>query len=287
MGETTVMIVILNFGFKRFFMNWAKFAQKFDWKFLVIALDKEGYNYYKEHSRFVFLGVDDNLSSGESDFTDHKGFTSILSMRVGIVSRILSLGYSVMHHDVDIGFYKDPFLDLYVGCDMMFQMNWPDCETIPIEMDNGKKKRVCRNLKSTYGNAEIIPNAGFYLFQPTENVIRIWQRIACSEKDDQMMVKKTITDGKEMIFVTNIKEESDKLKRNSTQASFCFFDQSKVSTGCMLYSGINITEETEMLHANCVIGLDNKMKFLNHYNLWNVFANEDEAEGKFEWAQMG
>ena len=44
-------------------------------------------------------------------------------MKIRFVLKVLQLGFNVMFSDVDIGFFQDPFVNMFHGCDLIGQQN--------------------------------------------------------------------------------------------------------------------------------------------------------------------
>jgi len=107
----TVLITACNYGFINHLHNFKCFVDRLGMKFLVIAMDKQAYNYLTNHTSmhtFFMTGGSIGEVTGLPQEFRSKQFNLITAKKKEIVHDILMLGYDVLFSDTDVAMIRDP-----------------------------------------------------------------------------------------------------------------------------------------------------------------------------------
>ena len=85
---------------------------RYGWKFVIFAQEQKGFDYYSNLTDFVIH--DSDFASGFGTGFQSQ-YQQITNRKLNIIQLIINLGFNVFLSDADIGFYADPFDELFQG----------------------------------------------------------------------------------------------------------------------------------------------------------------------------
>ena len=208
--------------------------KEFD-KVIVFCSDKDGYNRCKEinFNYFEYVNIPELKVSDLIENQDNKQehYTRLTFVKIVLISYILELGY--------IPFYLDP--------DMSFKTNSIDNL---ITYFNNKTEFVCSGTPS-YMNSNIM------IVKPTLNT--------------NFLFNLQIKDVEHVINTEGLYSDEDFLRPRmqflQTMNKINFISQIEYPPGCDAKKYI---KEAKIIHANCFVGLENKIKLIKECNAWYI-----------------
>lgn len=109
--EKTVLVTGCNYGFINHLHNFKCFADRLGMKFLVIAMEKDAYEYIVNNTTmtsYLMAGGAVGEVTGDSTEFRSKFFNLITARKKEAVHDILQLGYDVVFSDTDVAMVRDP-----------------------------------------------------------------------------------------------------------------------------------------------------------------------------------
>ena len=208
--------------------------KEFD-KVIVFCSDKDGYNRCKEinFKYFEYVNIPELKVSDLIENQDNKQehYTRLTFVKIVLISYILELGY--------IPFYLDP--------DMSFKTNSIDNL---ITYFNDKTEFVCSGT-STYMNSNIM------IVRPSLNT--------------NFLFNLEIKEVDHIINTEGLYSDEDFLRPRmqflQTMNKINFISQIEYPPGCDAKKYI---KEAKIIHANCFVGLENKIKLIKECNAWYI-----------------
>ncbi|XP_062208708.1 uncharacterized protein At4g15970-like [Phragmites australis] len=219
---------------------------------LIVAFDAGAFDHCRAvHPHCYLLEMKGmNLSSANRFLT--KGYLELVWTKLSLQQRVLELGYNYLFTDVDVMWLRDPFRHINLFADVTMSCDY------------------------FYGDAESLknsPNTGFYYVKSTNRTVemlRYWRaaRSRFPPHHDQKIFD-------------NIKHEL----AAELGVRIAFLETALFDTFCELHGGG--MERVCTMHANCCIGLENKMHDLrNVIEDWKNYTRLTPAEkktGKVRW----
>ncbi|KAG2602969.1 hypothetical protein PVAP13_5KG729864 [Panicum virgatum] len=219
---------------------------------LIVAVDAGGFDRCRAvHPHCYRLEVKSANVSAANRFLS-KGYLEIVWAKLSLQQRVLELGYNYLFTDVDVMWLRDPFRHINLYADV----------TMSCDRFSGEPE----SLKNS-------PNTGFYYVKSTERtvaMVRYWRaaRPRFPPHHDQKILD-------------NIKSELV----GELGVRIAFLDTALFGTFCEFRDGIDGRVCT--MHANCCIGLDNKVRELRGVvAAWKNYTALPPAEkeaGKARW----
>ena len=208
--------------------------KEFD-KVIVFCSDKDGYNRCKEinFNYFEYVNIPELKVSDLIENQDNKQehYTRLTFVKIVLISYILELGY--------IPFYLDP--------DMSFKTNSIDNL---ITYFNDKTEFVCSGT-STYMNSNIM------IVRPSLNT--------------NFLFNLEIKEVDHIINTEGLYSDEDFLRPRmqflQIMNKINFISQIEYPPGCDAKKYI---KEAKIIHANCFVGLENKIKLIKECNAWYI-----------------
>ena len=220
---------------------------------VVIALDQKAYSRCSALHPHCY-----HLETKGDNFTDEAFFMTphylhMMWRRIEFLGSLLEMGYSFLFTDADIMWFRDPFLQFYKDAD--FQIACDNFNGNPYDLNN-------------------MPNGGFNYVRSNNRTIQFYKfwfnsRIAYPKLHDQDMLNRI----KSHPFISDIKLE---IRFLSTEyfGGFCQAsrDFNKVCT----------------MHANCCVGLDNKVNdlkiLLEDWRKYVVLPANEKEHAHASWS---
>ncbi|KAG2593877.1 hypothetical protein PVAP13_5NG012675 [Panicum virgatum] len=219
---------------------------------LIVAVDAGGFDRCRAvHPHCYLLEVRSANVSAANRFLS-KGYLELVWTKLSLQQRVLELGYNYLFTDVDVMWLRDPFRHINQYADV----------TMSCDRFSGEPE----SLKNS-------PNTGFHYVKSTERtvaMVRYWRaaRPRFPPHHDQKIFD-------------NIKREL----AGKLGVRIAFLDTALFGTFCEFRDGIDGGVCT--MHANCCIGLDNKVRELRGVvAAWKNYTALPPAEkeaGKASW----
>ena len=177
-----------------------------------------------------------NMQSDKLSRYGSKAFKQKMNIRTFMILEALHLGYSVLHSDADVYFFKDPLSNLHVMCD-------EHCDIAAL-VDN------------------FILNAGFVYIRNTQASIRVYKHMKNiaenTAKDDQVALNIAI--GRQMAIknITLVRLPKKKYKCGKN-----FYQEGRRN-----FAGDNPCPECLVVHNNWIIGQEAKEYRFKELHQW-------------------
>ncbi|XP_062208711.1 uncharacterized protein At4g15970-like [Phragmites australis] len=218
---------------------------------LVVTLDHDGFTRCRAvHPHCYLLEVQSaNLSSANRFMT--KEYLELVWTKISFQQRILELGYNFLFTDTDILWFRNPFRHITVYADMSCSTDYFKAESAPL--DNTL-------------------NTGFYHMKSSNRsieMIKYWRaaRARFPGNNDQEVFSKIKNE-----LVSELQARIEPLE-TVYFSGFCEYH--------------NNLDKVCTMHANCCIGLENKVHDLKDIaTYWKNYTNltpEERKMGSFKW----
>nr|CAB3499685.1 unnamed protein product [Digitaria exilis] len=221
---------------------------------LVVALDPGRLRHCRAVHPHCYLVEVKGMNVSAANRFNSRAYLGVVWSKLSIQQRILELGYNYLFTDVDVMWFRNPFrhinlyADLTISCDRYF----------------GKPEDLYNS-----------PNTGFYYAKSnnrTVQMLRHWQaarsRFLPANKHDQQIFGaiKTELAGQLSVRIHFVD--------TALFGSFCAFPGEVSGSVCTM-------------HANCCMGLDNKMQDLTNiiadWKNYTSMTPADRKSGKAKW----
>eukprot|EP00293_Proteomonas_sulcata_P016875 CAMPEP_0184299264 /NCGR_PEP_ID=MMETSP1049-20130417/9903_1 /TAXON_ID=77928 /ORGANISM="Proteomonas sulcata, Strain CCMP704" /LENGTH=349 /DNA_ID=CAMNT_0026609645 /DNA_START=484 /DNA_END=1533 /DNA_ORIENTATION=+ len=264
-----VVVTAANWGYYEILQNWMCHADRFLWKYLIVALDNTLYQQIQQqfpdkHVCTVRNGNTGNLTAA-SEFRE-KQFNALSCLKTRAVADILGHGYSVWFLDVDVRWKSDIWPSVYrSSCDYSFQVNKP--KYVPHSMHYKRKDEG---------------NTGVYYAKSTVSIRRFFRQFVdgpCTRPglDDQTLFWRSMStleaSGEAVLLLP---DEDSQVGIPATQnvssnlLSFCPLDPFKFASGWSLRISSSTRRKlgVQLVHANYLKGKKSKVQMLKKAGYW-------------------
>ncbi|CAM0884384.1 unnamed protein product [Alopecurus aequalis] len=217
---------------------------------LVIAVDRAAYHHCRRVHPFCYLlkaTTSMNLSSASNYMSD--AYVELVWAKLELQQHVLQLGYNFLFTDVDIVWFRDPFRHIGVHADMATS---------------------CDQYNGDTDSLANWPNTGFYYVKSTGRTVEMLRRWRTA--------RWRFPRGHEQTIFNHIKHELAAAD-GDLRVRFQFLDTARFGGFCQLFR--NDMAEACTMHANCCVGLGNKLSDLRDVlGQWKKYTTMPPQERK-------
>lgn len=213
---------------------------------MVVTLDSKAYSRCRDvHPHCYPLQVEDhNVTNEAADFLTPK-YLKIVWRKIEVQRSILQYGYNFLFTDVDIMWFRNPFLHFYRHVDIQISCDW--CNRDPFDMENK-------------------PNSGFIFVESNNRSIEFYNFWLNSQKTyPELQTTQDVLN--KIKFDPYIQEIALRMR---------FLDPDYFGGFCQASQDLN---KVCTMHANCCVGLNEKIHDLKLLlEDWKTFVSLPEFE---------
>eukprot|EP01041_Mallomonas_annulata_P008705 gene8705-17988_t len=273
--KNTVLITATNYGYLNHFHNFKCFMDRLHLRFLLIALDEKTFRYSKSIPDIVSISLTNNSDVDDQAHEYRSRIFNIISRRkMEAVYEVLNMGYNVIFLDIDVILLQNPVkIFSWDNIDYIFSLNKPCAE------------RERWDFRKSWEEG----NTGFYFARSNQKVLKVWQEYfktaaadVTLEIDDQSLFWTALRACQEPVIVPLRKCQHQKYTPD--QFLTCRPDTCETGAGAVVtpqdYQTIlRIARKKRMsiisIHANYMVGNQNKKTRLDNHGLWLATIGND------------